>query len=204
MARSTADVRQHFEDGVISLPMGMENGSPIEGDLDNVQHFYDRGIRYITLTHSLSNHISDSSYDTNRQWNGLSDFGVEVVREMNRLGIMLDISHVSDEAFWQVLDITEVPVIASHSSARHFTPDWERNMDDAMIIALADNGGVIMINFGSSFHRRGRPEVPLGPLECDPGATWRSTRTSYLRRGLGARFKDVVAGRARACAADLD
>ena len=151
LARSTADVRRQFEQGVMSLPMGMENGSPIDGDIANVQYFYDRGIRYITLAHSLSNHISDSSYDENRQWKGLSEFGKDVVREMNRLGIMVDVSHVSDDAFWQVLEISEVPVIASHSSARHFTPEWERNMSDEMIVALAAKGGVIMINFGSAF-----------------------------------------------------
>jgi membrane dipeptidase len=131
--------------------MGMENGSPIEGDLANLKHFYDRGIRYVTPAHSLSNHLSDSSYDVNRQWNGLSEFGKDAIREMNRLGILVDISHVSDDAFWQILEISEVPVFASHSSARHFTPGFERNMSDEMIIALAENGGVIQINFGSSF-----------------------------------------------------
>ena len=151
IARSPADVRDHFEAGVMSLPLGMENGSPIEGDLANLQYFYDRGIRYITLTHGLSNHISDSSYDTNHQWNGLSEFGNEVVREMNRLGIMVDVSHVSDDAFWQVMEISGAPAIASHSSARHFTPGFERNMSDEMIKALAANKGVIQINFGSSF-----------------------------------------------------
>jgi membrane dipeptidase len=151
IATSPDDVRKHFQAGLISLPMGMENGSPIEGDLANIKHFYDRGIRYITLTHGLSNHISDSSYDENHQWNGLSEFGAEVVREMNRLGIMVDISHVSDDAFWQAMDIAAAPAIASHSSARHFTPGFERNMTDDMIKRLAENGGVIQINFGSSF-----------------------------------------------------
>jgi membrane dipeptidase len=151
IARSVADVREHFSAGLISLPMGMENGSPIEGNLENLKYFFDRGIRYITLTHGLSNHISDSSYDDNHQWNGLSEFGVEVVKEMNRLGIMVDISHVSDDAFWQTIEISEAPVIASHSSARHFTPGFERNMSDEMIMALAKNGGVIQINFGSTF-----------------------------------------------------
>lgn len=151
VARSPADVRQQFAAGIIALPLGMENGSPVEGDLDNLKYFFDRGIRYITLAHGLSNHISDSSYDENRQWNGLSEFGAEVVREMNRLGIMVDISHVSDDAFWQVMEISHAPAIASHSSARHFTPDFERNMSDEMIVALAENGGVIQINFGSSF-----------------------------------------------------
>ena len=151
IATSPDDVRKHFQDGLISLPMGMENGSPIEGDLANIKHFYDRGIRYITLTHGLSNHISDSSYDENHQWNGLSEFGAEVVREMNRLGIIVDISHVSDDAFWQAMDIAAAPAIASHSSARHFTPGFERNMTDDMIKRLAENGGVIQITFGSSF-----------------------------------------------------
>jgi membrane dipeptidase len=151
IATSVADVRSQFKAGLISLPMGMENGSPIDGDLANIQYFYDRGIRYVTPAHSLSNHLSDSSYDENRQWNGLSDFGKDAIREMNRLGIMVDVSHVSDEAFWQIIEISSVPVIASHSSARAFTPGFERNMNDAMIIALAENGGVIQINFGSTF-----------------------------------------------------
>ena len=151
IALSPADVREHFANGLISLPMGLENGSPIEGDLANIKYLFDRGIRYITLAHGLSNHISDSSYDTNHQWDGLSEFGVEVVKEMNRLGIMVDITHVSDDAFWQVMEICAVPAIASHSSARHFTPGFERNMDDEMIQRLAENGGIIQINFGSTF-----------------------------------------------------
>ncbi|MEE8258263.1 MAG: dipeptidase [Sphingomonadales bacterium] len=151
IATSVADVRTQFEAGLISFPLGMENGSPVAGDLENLRHFYGRGIRYITLTHSLSNHISDSSYDSNRQWQGLSPFGEEVVAEMNRLGIMVDISHVSDDAFWDALAASKAPIIASHSSARYFTPGFERNLSDEMIIALAEAGGVIMINFGSPF-----------------------------------------------------
>ncbi len=151
IALSTADVREQFERGVISLPLGMENGSPIEGDLENLRHFYDRGIRYLSLAHGESNHLSDSSYDDNRPWKGLSDTGKEVIKEMNRLGIMVDVSHLSDRAFWDALEVTNTPVIASHSSARHFTPGWERNMSDEMIAALVDNGGVIQINFGSMF-----------------------------------------------------
>jgi membrane dipeptidase len=153
VARSPKDVQGNFERGVISLPMGMENGSPVEGDLDNLRHFHDRGISYITLTHSENNEICDSSYADDRKWNGLSPFGKEVVAEMNRLGIMVDISHVSDESFYDVLEITRAPVIASHSSCRKFTPEFERNMDDEMIRALASNGGVIQINFGSMFVR---------------------------------------------------
>lgn len=151
LAYSVSDVKQHFEQGKISLPMGMENGSPVQGSLETLRHFYDRGIRYITLAHSQSNHISDSSYDIRRQWKGLSPFGKEMLKEMNRLGIIVDISHVSDEAFYQAVALSKAPVFASHSSIRKFTPGFERNMNDDMIKKLAEHDGVIMINFGSGF-----------------------------------------------------
>jgi len=151
VAYSVADVNRIFSNGKIALPMGMENGAPILDDLSNVQYFYDRGIRYITLTHAKDNLICDSSYDTTGTWGGLSPFGREVVKEMNRVGIMVDISHVTDDVINQVLDMTNVPVIASHSSCRHFTPGWERNMGDEEIKRLKENGGVIQINYGSSF-----------------------------------------------------
>ncbi|MCQ8184574.1 dipeptidase [Parvularcula maris] len=151
IAKSPADVRRITGEGKIALPLGMENGAPIEGDLGNLQHFYDRGIRYITLTHSKVNHISDSSYDEERRWGGLSPFGEMMVSRMNDLGIMVDVSHISDEAFDDVMRISRAPVIASHSSLRHFTPGFERNMSDRMVRELGKKGGVVMINFGSSF-----------------------------------------------------
>ena len=151
IATSPADVKAQFKKGLISLPLGMENGSPIQGDLAKLALFHQRGIRYITLTHAKSNHISDSSYDDNKQWDGLSPFGEKMVKEMNRLGIMVDISHVSDAAFYDALKISSAPMIASHSSLRHFTPGFERNMTDEMVKGLAEKGGVIMINFGSTF-----------------------------------------------------
>jgi len=151
VVRTPDQALQAQQAGLMALAMGMENGSPLQGKLENVAFFRERGISYITLAHSLSNHISDSSYDENRPWNGLSPFGRKVIAEMNRVGVMIDVSHVSDDAFRQVLELTDAPVIASHSSARHFTPGWERNMSDDMIRALAAGGGVVMINFGSSF-----------------------------------------------------
>ncbi|MGH1365091.1 MAG: dipeptidase [Calditrichia bacterium] len=151
VAVSTDDIYAQFKRGVVSLPMGMENGAPIEGDLANVKHFYDRGVRYITLTHSKVNHICDSSYDEERKWNGLSPFGEEVVAEMNRVGMIIDVSHISDSTFYDVMKLSKAPVFASHSSARKFTADWERNMGDDMIKLLAEKDGVISINFGSSF-----------------------------------------------------
>lgn len=151
LAGTPAEVDAHFKAGRIALPMGMENGAPIGNDIANVKYFYDRGIRYVTLTHGKDNQICDSSYDTLNTWQGLSPFGEEVVREMNRVGIMVDISHVSDSTFYDVLKITKAPVIASHSSLRYFTPGWQRNMADDMVKALKGNGGVIQINFGSTF-----------------------------------------------------
>ena len=150
-ANSPDDIKKNFKKGLISLPMGMENGAPIGDDIANVEYFFRRGIRYITLTHSTDNQICDSSYDDKHTWNGLSPFGREVVKEMNRVGIMIDISHVSDSTFYQVMDMTDVPVIASHSSCRHYTPDFERNMSDEMIKRLGAENGVICINFGSTF-----------------------------------------------------
>ncbi|HCW08145.1 MAG TPA: peptidase M19, partial [Cytophagales bacterium] len=133
------------------LPMGMENGAPIGLDLNNVKYFYDRGIRYITLTHGKDNQFCDSSYDSAHTWHGLSPLGVKLVREMNRVGIMVDISHVDDSTFYQVMKISKAPCIASHSSCRAFTPGFQRNMSDDMIRKLAKNGGVIQINFGTAF-----------------------------------------------------
>ncbi len=150
LARTPEEVRRIVAEGKHAVCMGMENGAPVEGDLDKLRHFFDRGIRYITLTHAKDNHISDSSYDTRHTHKGLTEFGRELVREMNRLGMMVDISHVSDDAFWQVLEISRAPVIASHSSLRRFH-DMERNMSDSMMVALAKHGGVMQYNFGSFF-----------------------------------------------------
>lgn len=150
-ARSPSEITENFKKGLISLPMGMENGAPIGNQLHNLSYYYKKGIRYITLTHATDNLICDSSYDTTRTWKGLSAFGREVVREMNRLGLIIDISHVSDSAFFQVMRLTQAPVIASHSSCRKFTPGFLRNMSDDMIRLMGKNSGVIMINFASTF-----------------------------------------------------
>ena len=151
LVRSVKEAKAFPKKGFIGIALGMENGSPLQGDLSRVEYFYKRGIRYITLTHSKSNHISDSSYDDKIQWGGLSNFGKSVIKEMNKVGIIVDISHVNDDAFFQAIEISDVPVIASHSSLRHFTPGFERNVSDEMLIKLAEKGGVIQINFGSDF-----------------------------------------------------
>lgn len=151
LANSPEQVKTNFKNNLISLPMGMENGAPIENELKNVRYFFDRGIRYVTLTHGKDNQICDSSYDSTRTHGGLSGFGREVVAEMNRLGMLVDVSHVSDDTFFQVIALSKVPIIASHSSCRAFTPGFKRNMSDDMIKALGKNGGIIMINFATSF-----------------------------------------------------
>ncbi len=151
LVRSSAEARaMAARPGVVGLALGLENGAPV-ADLAALDHFAARGIRYITLTHGENNHIGDSSYAEERHWHGLSPFGRELVAAMNRRGVMVDVSHVSDETFWQVLEVSSAPVIASHSSCRAFTPGWERNIDDEMIRALAAKGGVVQINFGSGF-----------------------------------------------------
>jgi membrane dipeptidase len=149
-AKSPAEIRAIFAKGKIALPMGMENGSPI-GELSDVAKYRAKGISYITLTHAKDNRICDSSYDTTKTWRGLSPFGKDVILTMAKEGVLIDISHVSDDTFYQVIELAPVPIIASHSSSRKFTPDFQRNMSDDMIKKLGKNGGVIMVNFGSTF-----------------------------------------------------
>jgi membrane dipeptidase len=151
LATSSDAVRRAHADGRIAFLMGMENGAPLD-DLEAVDHFFQRGIRYVTLCHAKDNRICDSSYDESADTNnGLSDYGRAVVRRMNELGILVDVSHISDKSFWDVMEATRAPAIASHSALRHFTPGWERNMSDDMVRRLARNGGVVQINFGSYF-----------------------------------------------------
>lgn len=156
----------------VGLALGIENGAAIEGRLDALAHFHARGVCYVTLTHSRPNDLSDPSYGSRRPWGGLSPLGERAVAEMNRLGMMVDVSHLSDAAFDDVLRVSSAPVIASHSSARHFTPGWERNLDDGRIRALARAGGVLQISFGSMFITpayqaaldRSNPEPPRGTV----------------------------------------
>ncbi len=131
--------------GKRAIYIGMENGFPIGTEINRVKEFYDRGVRYITLCHSSNNDICDSSTDRNgEEHGGLSNFGREVVREMNKLGMLIDVSHISDKSFYEVLKLSKTPVIASHSSVRAIA-GHSRNMTDDMIKALAKNRGVIQI-----------------------------------------------------------
>ncbi|HEY0505014.1 MAG TPA: dipeptidase [Lysobacter sp.] len=149
--RSPSDVEKLRKGGRVLLTPGMENGAPIGDDLSRLAAFHARGVRYITLAHSANNRISDSSYQLDKKWGGLSPFGEQVVAEMNRLGIMVDVSHLSDDAVRDVLRVTDVPVIASHSGMRHFTPGFERNISDELAKAVAAEGGVVQLVFGTAF-----------------------------------------------------
>ncbi|HEY7292360.1 MAG TPA: dipeptidase [Vicinamibacterales bacterium] len=149
LATTAADVRRAAAEHKIAAMMGMEGGHMIDDDLRLLRDYYALGVRYMTLTHFLNNNWADSSTDKPAH-NGLTPFGKDVVREMNRLGMMVDISHVADKTFYDALSVTTVPVIASHSSSRAIA-NHPRNMTDDMMRALAKNGGVIMINYHAGF-----------------------------------------------------
>ncbi len=149
MGYSTSDIRRAKRQGKIAALMGIEGGHAIENSLMALRAFYRLGIRYMTLTHSNTNDWADSSTDM-AQHNGLSDFGKEVVSEMNRLGMLIDVSHVSDKTMSDVLNISTAPIIASHSSAKALA-DHPRNISDGLLKGIAKNGGVVMVNFFSGF-----------------------------------------------------
>ncbi len=149
MATSVADIRRAEKQGKIAALMGIENGAAIDNSLHALRNFYRLGIRYMTLTHNFNNDWADSGRDEPKH-NGLTDFGKEVVREMNRLGMMVDVSHVSDKTMSDVLDVSRAPVIASHSSARALS-DHPRNIPDDLLRRIARNGGVVMVNFYPTF-----------------------------------------------------
>ncbi len=154
MAYSVADIRRAHQQKKLAALMGIEGGHSIENDIRLLRDFYRLGVRYMTLSWSNTNEWADSSGDITdpkiEHHNGLTDFGKQVVLEMNRLGMMVDISHVADKTFWDVISTTKAPVIASHSSARALT-DMPRNMKDDMLKAVAQNGGVVQVNFYGAF-----------------------------------------------------
>jgi membrane dipeptidase len=152
LATSAADVELAQREGKIASFLGMENGRAIENSLGALRAFYELGVRYMTLTHGRSTDWADSATDTPRH-GGLSPFGREVVREMNRLGMLVDVSHVSPDVMRQVLDVSEAPVIFSHSSARAVT-DHPRNVPDDVLSRMAKNGGVVMVTFIPAFVSR--------------------------------------------------
>lgn len=160
-AIDSAQAFSNKQEGRFSVFLGLENGSPIGNSFDRLKWFYDRGVRYITLCHSSDNQICDSCASKVKRWGGLSPFGKELVAEMNRLGILIDVSHISDASFYDVLKYSDRPVVATHSCCRALCPH-PRNMTDDMIRSLASAGGVIQINFYPLFLDSGFAEVLSG------------------------------------------
>jgi membrane dipeptidase len=162
MASTADDIRRIAKKGKIAALMGIEGGHAIEDSLRTLRMFYKLGVRYMTLTHTNTNDWADSSGDIEdanvKHHNGLTDFGREVVREMNRIGMMVDISHVSDKTFYDVIETSRAPIIASHSSARALA-SHPRNMTDDMLRAIAKNRGVVMVNFFDAFLDQRKTEL---------------------------------------------
>ncbi len=165
LCTDAAGIRAAKRDGRLALMIGVEGGHAIEDSLDILRELYDRGARYMTLTHVNTNNWCDSSADAERH-GGLSPFGREVVATMNDVGMIVDVSHISDKAFAQVIETTRVPVVATHSSCRALC-SHPRNMTDEMLRALARNGGVCMINFFSAFISQDVAEVVMRSAKRD-------------------------------------
>jgi len=178
MATSVADIRRAKKQGRVAALMGIEGGHAIENSLSVLREFHRLGVRYMTLTHNNTNDWADSCCDEARH-NGLSEFGREVVREMNRLGMLVDISHVSDKTMSDVLDISTAPVIASHSSARALNTHL-RNIPDELLRRIAKNGGVVMVNFFPLF-------IDQKALDANKE---RNERLKPQLDALAAQFKD--------------
>jgi len=160
-ATDSAQAFSNKQEGRFSVFLGLENGSPIGNSFDRLKWFYDRGVRYVTLCHSSDNQICDSCASKVKRWGGLSPFGKELVAEMNRLGILIDVSHISDASFYDVLKYSDRPVVATHSCCRALC-SHPRNMTDDMIRSLASAGGVIQTNFYPLFLDSGFAEVLSG------------------------------------------
>lgn len=200
-----AGIRRSKEEGKVAILIGVEGGHAIEDSLDVLRDFYARGARYMTLTHVNTNNWCDSSGDGGRH-GGLTDFGREVVRALNDIGMIVDVSHISDRAFQHVLETTRAPVVATHSSCRALCRH-PRNMTDDMLRDLAKNGGVCMINFFSAFlndavaevvmHAQKPPRDDGGPGGTEEMPDDSTDWDSYLEwfNALGcptAKFDDVI------------
>jgi membrane dipeptidase len=198
LATTADDIERIHQQGKIAALMGIEGGHAIEDSLRLLRDYYGLGIRYMTLTHSNTNNWADSSGDVDKSGvehhNGLTDFGKQVVREMNRLGIMVDVSHVADKTFWDALNASTAPMIASHSSCRALC-NVPRNMTDEMIVALGKKGGVIQINFNCGFlsekSAAAGKSVQSSTLPGSRGED--ATMAEYRKKVPPATLADVVA-----------
>ncbi|MBW1295002.1 dipeptidase [Aquimarina litoralis] len=157
LALNPDDAYSLEKQGKRAIYIGIENGYPVGNDISNVGLYFEKGVRYITLVHSANNDLADSATDPNGpEHDGLSDFGSEVVKEMNRLGIMVDVSHGSDSLFYDAISVSKAPIIASHSNARVVTKH-DRNMSDEMLKLMAENGGVVQLTMLADYLRQAPP-----------------------------------------------
>ncbi|MEZ4998141.1 MAG: dipeptidase [Bacteroidales bacterium] len=193
IALNEADARNLKAEGRVAIFMGIENGYPVGTDLAKIQQYYDLGARYITLCHSSNNDICDSSTDKGGpEHNGLSPFGEEAVREMNRLGMMVDVSHISDESFYDVLAVTKAPVFASHSSCRALC-ESPRNLNDDMLQALKKNGGVIQICILSDYLRQPEPNPEYDAKMKELRDKWREMGSELTDKQQEERWAEFSA-----------
>ena len=171
LALDPEDAYELEKEGKRAIYIGIENGYPIGGDLSNIELFYDKGVRYITLVHSTNNDIADSATDSKgSEHGGVSKLGEDVIREMNRLGVMVDVSHGSEEVFYDTIAVSKAPIIASHSNARAVT-NHDRNMSDDMLRLMAENGGVVQLTMLSNYLR----DEPANPERDAALAALRAT-----------------------------
>jgi membrane dipeptidase len=178
LATSAADIRRAKKQGKIACLMGIEGGHAIENSLPTLREFYRLGVRYMTLTWNNANDWADSNRE--KKHNGLTEFGKDVVREMNRLGMLVDVSHVGDKTMSDVLDISQAPIIASHSSARALS-NVPRNIPDDLLKRIAQNGGVVQVNFYSVF---------VDAATVAPQSAERDRRLRAQQEALNQKYKD--------------
>ncbi len=189
LAATADDVERLHREGKIAILMGVEGGHEIQGDLRMLDIYYRLGVRYMTLTHTKNDELADSSGDK-PQWKGLSPLGRLAVERMNQLGMMVDISHVSDDTFYAAIAVSKAPLIASHSSCRALC-NAPRNMSDDMIRALAKNGGVMDINFYSGFLSTAYREA-FAKVEKQVEAELTAVRARYAKEGKRLSYPEEV------------
>ncbi|NIM90882.1 MAG: membrane dipeptidase [Candidatus Aminicenantes bacterium] len=194
LAVSPEDAYRLEKEGKRAIFIGMENGYQIGKDLSLLGLYHKKGVRYVTLCHSQDNDICDSSTDRlHPEDNGLSDFGKKVVAECNRLGVMVDVSHISDRSFYDVLEVSSAPVIASHSCTRALC-DSPRNLTDEMLGALASNGGVIQVCFVSSFVKKPDPnperDKALAAIQ-EKYQSWKGVRDEAFRAKMRQEYREI-------------
>lgn len=193
LALNPDDAYRIKSEGKVTVFIGVENGYPIGLDITRVKQYYDMGARYITLCHSSNNDICDSSTDSaGPEYQGLSSFGEEVVREMNRIGMIIDVSHISDNSFYDVLEITKAPVIASHSSCRALC-ESPRNLNDEMLLALKQNGGVIQICILSDYLKQPEPNPEFDEKVKEMREKWRAMGTELTEAQKEQRWAEFSA-----------